>query len=72
MWDNQGMNIKIAIEGDPESVANFFRAVSFHPAITCVAGDCWDPDKIPGNRAIMEFERSKVLREGNPNLFERK
>lgn len=65
-------NIKITVEGDFASVANFFRAVSFYPATTCAAGGCWEPDQIPGNRAVMEFERSKVLREGNPNLFERK
>lgn len=72
MWDNQHNNIKVSVEGDPASVASFFRALSFYPATTCVAGCCWQPDQIPGNHAVMEFEKSKVLHEGNPNLFERK
>lgn len=64
--------IEITIKGEPASMANFIRAVSFHPAATCAASSEWEPYKIPGNRAVMEFERSRAMREGNPNLFERK
>lgn len=69
MQDN---SVKITVEGDPANIANFFRAVSFYPATTCVAVSGGETDKIPGNYAVMEFERSKMLRDGNPNLFDRK
>lgn len=65
--------IEIVIKGDPVSVANFFRAASFYPTTTCAAAEAPEFGKTPdGGRAAMEFERSRALWDGNPNIFERK
>lgn len=65
--------IEIVVKGDPASLANFFRAVSFYPVTACSTVPVWNPDKTPdGYHAAMEFERSRAERFLNPTLFERK
>lgn len=68
-----GGQLKVVIDGDPQSVAKFFRAMGATP-LSCTCGDVLNSDPgstPPGYRAAMEFERGKEIF-GNPNNFERK